>query len=256
MTGRVTLVGAGPGDPELLTLKAVRVLGEADVVLFDDLVSPEILELSRREARKLHVGKRGGRTSCRQDDINDTMVALARKGHHVVRLKSGDPMIFGRAGEEIARLEAEGIPVSVVPGVSAGNALAADLGVSLTHRDAAHSVRFVTGHSRAAKLPEDLDWAGLADPETTLLFYMGGRTAPDIARRLVAEGLSPETPAVVATSVSRPEAVQQVTTIGCLATGSGLVSEGPVLIAIGRVFEAVAVRAGLVAATRASQATA
>ncbi len=126
--GRVTLVGAGPGDPELLTLKAVRALQSADVILFDDLVSDEVLELARRKAKRMLVGKRGGRQSCRQDDINDLMIKLAKQGKHVVRLKSGDPMIFGRAGEEIERLELEGIAVSAVPGISSGLAMAAELG--------------------------------------------------------------------------------------------------------------------------------
>ena len=151
--GGVTLVGAGPGDAELLTLKAVRALQAADIILFDDLVSPEVLELARREARRMLVGKRGGRESCRQDDINDVMVKFAKAGKRVVRLKSGDPMIFGRAGEDIECLEREGIPVSVVPGVTAANAMAARLGVSRTHRDRAQAVRFVTGHARNGLLP-------------------------------------------------------------------------------------------------------
>ncbi len=159
-SGRVTLVGAGPGDAELLTLKAVRALQSADVILFDDLVSDEVLELARREAKRMLVGKRGGRDSCRQDDINELMVSLALQGRHVVRLKSGDPMIFGRAGEEIVELERHGIPVTVVPGITSALAAASRLGVSLTHRDHAHSVRFVTGHSRHGDLPSDFDWRG------------------------------------------------------------------------------------------------
>ena len=235
--GRVTLVGAGPGDPELLTLKAVRALRSADVILFDDLVSDGVLELARRKAKRMLVGKRGGRQSCRQDDINDLMIKLARQGKHVVRLKSGDPMIFGRAGEEIERLEAEGLAVSVVPGISSGLALAAELGVSLTHRDRAHSVRFVTGHSRAGKLPGDLDWQGLADPETTLIFYMGGRTAPLIADRLIREGLGEATPVVIATSVSREEGCRVYATLGELRQSEALHTGGPVLIGIGGVFK-------------------
>jgi uroporphyrin-III C-methyltransferase / precorrin-2 dehydrogenase / sirohydrochlorin ferrochelatase len=186
--GRVTMVGAGPGDAELLTLKAVRALQSADMILFDDLVSDEVLELARREAKRILVGKRGGRPSCRQDDINELMVRLAKAGKRVVRLKSGDPMIFGRAGEEIARLEGEGIPVDVVPGVTSAIATAAALGVSLTNRDSAKSVRFVTAHSRQGGLPEDLDWSAVADPSTTTIFYMAGRTAGQIAARLIARG--------------------------------------------------------------------
>lgn len=234
--GRVTLVGAGPGDPELLTLKAVRALQAADVILFDDLVSDDVLELARREAKRMMVGKRGGRESCRQDDINALMLKLARQGKNVVRLKAGDPMVFGRAGEEIAHLESKGIAVSVVPGISAGIALASELGASLTHREHAHSVRFVTGHSRAGDLPADLDWEGLADPQTTLVFYMGGRTAPRIAARLIAQGLPETTPTVVAKGVSRKESERICGTLGSLAADGPVVSGTPVLIGIGPVF--------------------
>ena len=171
----------GPGDAELLTLKAVRALQAADVILFDDLVSEDVLELARREAKRMMVGKRARGPSCSQSDINALMLKLARQGKHVVRLKSGDPMIFGRAGEEIEELQAAGVPVEVVPGVSTANALAASIGVSLTHRDHAQSVRFVTGHARTGELPADLDWRGLADGRTSLVFYMGGRTGPRIA---------------------------------------------------------------------------
>lgn len=232
--GRVTLVGAGPGDAELLTLKAVRALQSADVILFDDLVSPEVLELGRREARRIGVGKRGRRASCAQDDIQGLMVELAREGKHVVRLKSGDPMIFGRAGEEIAALAEAGIPVQVVPGITAGLALASSLGVSLTHRDFAHSVRFVTGHSRDGELPEHLDWQGLADPETTLVFYMGGKTAPLIARRLMSRGLDATTPVVIATSVGAPDATRWQGTLGELLADPVPAGSRPTLIAIGR----------------------
>lgn len=234
VTGRVTLVGAGPGDAELLTLKAVRALQAADVILFDDLVSEEVLELARREAKRLLVGKRGGRTSCRQEDINDLMVRLAKAGKRVVRLKSGDPMIFGRAGEEIARLEAEGIPVDVVPGITAASAMASRLGLSLTHRDHAQSVRFVTGHSRDGGLPKDMDWSALADPHTTNVFYMGGRTAPLIAARLIGEGASPATPVVIVSNVSRPTERQWRGTLENVGEGIALIGyDDPVLIAIG-----------------------
>ena len=242
--GRVTLVGAGPGDAELLTLKAVRALQAADVILFDDLVSEEVLELARREAKRLLVGKRGGRTSCRQEDINDMMVKLARAGKRVVRLKSGDPMIFGRAGEEIARLQEEGIPVDVVPGIIAANAMAARLGISLTHRDHAQSVRFVTGHSRDGGLPQDMDWSSLADPHTTNVFYMGGRTAPLIAARLIDEGASPATPVVIVSKVSRPAERQWRGTLKNMAEGIASIGyDDPVLIAIGGSLAAV-VRSG------------
>jgi uroporphyrin-III C-methyltransferase/precorrin-2 dehydrogenase/sirohydrochlorin ferrochelatase len=204
-TGRVTLVGAGPGDADLLTIKAVRALQSADVILFDDLVSSEVLELARREAKRMLVGKRAQRESCDQGDINQMMLTLARQGKHVVRLKSGDPMIFGRAGEEIEMLESHGIAVSVVPGISAGLALASRLGVSLTHRDHAQSVRFVTGHSRKGALPTTLNWAALADPATTSVYYMSRRTLPGIVAELSAKGMSLTTPAIIAGSLGRPD---------------------------------------------------
>ena len=238
--GRVTLVGAGPGNAELLTMKAVRVLQAADIILFDDLVSDEVLELARREAKRMMVGKRGQRASCSQEDINALMVKLARQGKHVVRLKSGDPMIFGRAGEEIERLGRAGIPVDVVPGITAASALASDLRTSLTHRDHAHSVRYVTGHSRSGVLPDDIDWQGVADPATTLVFYMGGRTAPDIARKLITEGLSPATPVLIASSISRPDMKVQVAKLAALTDpGFQVASSGPVLVAVGEVFKDV-----------------
>ncbi len=202
-SGSVTLVGAGPGDAELLTLKAMRALQAADVILFDDLVSAEVLELARREAKRFLVGKRGGRESCRQEDINDMMVRFAKSGKRVVRLKSGDPMIFGRAGEEIARLESEGIPVEVVPGITAASAMAASLKTSLTNRDHAQQVRFVTGHSRHNALPRTVNWASLAEPNQTSVFYMGGRMAGQIEERLRENGMQANTPVVVMSSVSR-----------------------------------------------------
>lgn len=235
--GRVTLVGAGPGDAELLTLKAVRALQSADVILFDDLVSDDVLELARREAKRVMVGKRGQRESCAQRDINALMVTLARQGQHVVRLKSGDPMIFGRAGEEIADLEAHGIAVKVVPGITAALAVASSLGVSLTHRDHAQSVRFVTGHSRDGELSDDLDWRGLADPATTLVFYMGGRTSPAVAARLIANGLSQSTPVVIVAGATRPDETRYPCDLAQLRDGYGSLANGlPVLIGIGGVF--------------------
>jgi uroporphyrin-III C-methyltransferase/precorrin-2 dehydrogenase/sirohydrochlorin ferrochelatase len=235
--GSVTLVGAGPGDAEYLTLKAVRALQGADVILFDDLVDDSVLELARREAKRMMVGKRGGRESCRQEDINDLMVSLAKQGKKVVRLKSGDPMIFGRAGEELHRLEWEGIPADVVPGITAASAMAARLGTSLTHRDDAQSVRFVTGHSRDGELPETVDWTGLTDPATTTIFYMGARMAGRIRDRLIAEGMSPETPAVVVTNVARTDEQRWNGALAELETGVHAVANGgPVLIGIGHTF--------------------
>tara|TARA_R110001592_G_scaffold79619_2_gene237934 strand:+ start:3603 stop:4997 length:1395 start_codon:yes stop_codon:yes gene_type:complete len=234
--GRVTLVGAGPGDAELLTLKAVRALQAADVILYDDLVSDEVLELARREAKRLLVGKRGNRPSCRQDEINGLMIKLAGQGKQIVRLKSGDPMIFGRAGEEISQLRARGIAVDVVPGITAALGAAAALGVSLTHRDHARSVRFVTGHGHAGGLPDDLDWRGLTDPGTTLMVYMAGRTAGTLARRLIEQGRAPGTPAVIVANVSRADETRDARTLGYLAGQTPEMGEGPVLIGVGEVF--------------------
>lgn len=235
--GHVTLVGAGPGDAELLTLKAVRALQSADVILFDALVSDDVLDLARREAKRMLVGKRGGQRSCRQEDINALMVRFAREGKRVVRLKSGDPMVFGRAGEEVAELDAAGIPVDVVPGVSAVFALASELGISLTHRDHAHSLRLVTGHARDGSVPKDLDWRGLSDRDTTLVIYMGGRTARDIATRMIDEGRAPATPVVIASNIGRPDRDLKRLSLGALATGAyARESDGPVLIGVGEVF--------------------
>ncbi len=236
-TGRVTLVGAGPGDAELLTLKAVRALQAADVILFDDLVSDEVLELARREAKRMLVGKRGGRRSCRQEDINEMMVKLAKAGKRVVRLKSGDPMIFGRAGEEIECLEAHGIPVDVVPGITSASAMAARLGISLTHRDHAQGVRFVTGHSRKGVLPDSLDWNSLADPRMTTVYYMAGRTAGEIAGRLVDAGMMPDMPVAIVSAVCRKNERRWTGQL-CDMPGA-MASIGvnePVLVGIGQVF--------------------
>lgn len=235
--GRVTIVGAGPGDPELLTVKAVRTLQAADVILFDDLVSEEVLEIARPETRRISVGKRARAPSCAQTDINALLIELAREGKHVVRLKSGDPMIFARAGEEIEELRKADIPVEVVAGVSAANALAASLAVSLTHRDYAQSVRFVTGQSRSGELQADADWRGLADGRTSLVFYMAGRTAHLIATRLIEHGLSPSTPAVIAWSVSRKDQTHRAFRLQDLAGLSPLEAQGrPAILCIGAAF--------------------
>ena len=192
--GHVSLVGAGPGNPELLTLAAVRALRSADIILYDDLVAPEVLDFARREAKRMLVGKTGRRPSCRQDDINALMISLARSGKRVVRLKAGDPMIFGRAGEEIAALERANIPCDVVPGVTAAQGAAASLRVSLTHRQSARRVQYVTGHANDGRLPDDLDLAALADPAATTAVYMPLGTLGDLSARLLAHGVEPERP--------------------------------------------------------------
>ncbi len=235
-TGSVTLVGAGPGDPELLTLRAVRALQTADVILIDDLVAPEILDFARREARRMLVGKTGHGPSCKQEEINTLMIAFARAGRRVVRLKGGDPMIFGRAGDEIAACRTAGIPVEIVPGISAAQGAAARLAVSLTQRHDARRLQYITGHGSNGRLPEDIDWASVADPGATTVVYMPKKTLGDLAARALTAGLAPDTPAVAVAAATRP---QETIVSGTIADIAGKVAAvalpGPVLVMIGRV---------------------
>ncbi len=235
--GSVILVGAGPGDPELLTLRAMRALQSADVILFDHLVSAEILDFARREAKKMLVGKTGHAPSCEQDDINMLMVSLAKAGRRVVRLKGGDPMIFGRADEEITACRAAGIAVEVVPGVTAAQAAAGRLKVSLTRRGEARRVQYITGHGRDGELPSDIDWKSLADPAVTTVVYMPVKTLPALVAKACAAGLDPATPAVAVAHATRAE---EHTIAGRIADLPALVAaeapSGPVVVMIGRVF--------------------
>ena len=234
--GSVTLVGAGPGDPELLTLRAVRALQSADVILIDDLVSPQVLDFARREAKKMMVGKTGHGPACRQDEINALMIKLARSGKRVVRLKGGDPMIFGRAGEEIEACRTAGIAVEVVPGISAAQGAASQLKVSLTHRADARRVQFVTGHDHGGRLPADIDWQAVTDPKATTIVYMPKKTLRELAERAIAAGLDPSTPAAVITNVSRPDQTTVVGEIGDIADRVELARfPGPALVMIGHV---------------------
>jgi uroporphyrin-III C-methyltransferase len=191
--GKVFLVGAGPGDPDLLTLKAVRVLAAADVVIYDRLVAEEILKLIPAGAARINVGKRAGHHPIPQHEINRMLVRSAQRGRCVVRLKGGDPFIFGRGCEEAAELHRAGIPFEVVPGITAAQGCAAAARIPLTHRGLATGVRYVTGH-RTAGEPLDLDWSSLADPATTLVLYMGSASIDEIVRRLIEHGLSADTP--------------------------------------------------------------
>lgn len=237
--GEVVLVGAGPGDPELLTLKAMRELQSADVIVYDRLVTPGVLELGRREARRVHVGKEGHGAACRQEDISALLVDLALEGKRVVRLKGGDPAIFGRSGEEAEACRAAGVPLRIVPGVTSASAAAASLGVSLTHRDHAQRVQFVTGHDRHGALPENLDIAALADPRATTVVYMGRRTAAGLAAELLRRELPAATPVIVATNVSRPDEHRTATTLQALSEGDGLaVENAPTLVLIGAALDA------------------
>ena len=240
--GRASLVGAGPGDPALLTLRAMQVLATADIVLHDRLVGPDILALAPPHARRVDVGKRCGRHAMTQDAINRLLVREALAGAHVVRLKGGDPFIFGRGGEELDCLRDVGLEVEVVPGVTAACAAAARLGIPLTHRDVSRSLHLVTGHGSNNEIPA-LDWGALAATRGTLALYMSTRTLDGVAARLIAGGLSPATPAVAVENVSLPgERVRLAT----LATLPGLLAgdpgEGPTLVIVGEVVARV--RAG------------
>ena len=235
--GSVTLVGAGPGDPELLTLRALRALQSADVILFDDLVSADILDFARREAKKMLVGKTGHAPSCRQNDINDLMISLAKAGRCVVRLKGGDPMVFGRADEEIVACRAAGIAVEVVPGITTAQGAAARLLVSLTRRQEARRLQYITGHGRDGKLPADVDWTSIADPMATTVVYMPTRTLPALVAAALEHGLDPSTPAVAVACATRPD--ERVITARIADLPARLAAEpttGPVVVMIGSVF--------------------
>lgn len=223
MTGFVSFVSAGPGDPDLLTVKAVKALGLADAVLFDDLSSGPILALARPGADMVGVGKRAGRASPKQDHVSRLLVEYALTGAHVVRLKSGDSGIFGRLEEEITALREAGIPFEIVPGVPSACAAAAAAGIPLTRRLTARRVQFVTGADVTGGLPEGLNWAALADAEATTVVFMGKRTFPLLAAELVARGLSPDTPAMLAESVGHPE---QHLTRGTIASLAARLAEG------------------------------
>jgi uroporphyrin-III C-methyltransferase/precorrin-2 dehydrogenase/sirohydrochlorin ferrochelatase len=238
--GSVTLVGAGPGDAELLTLRAVRALQSADVILFDDLVSREVLDFARREAKKMLVGKTGFGPSCKQDDINELMVSLATQGKRVVRLKGGDPLIFARAGEEIEACRSAGIAVEVVPGITAAQGAAAKLGLPLTGRGQARRLQYITGHAQKGEqdggLPADIDWASLADPATTTAIYMPTKTLAALVARAIAEGLDPTTPAVAIACATRSNQTSIFASISDLAMQVERASlPGPVLVLIGQV---------------------
>jgi uroporphyrin-III C-methyltransferase len=237
--GEVWLVGAGPGDPELLTLKALKALQRADVVVHDGLVSEAILDLAPPAARRLSVAKRKSRHSYAQDEINRLLVAFAKDGLTVVRLKGGDPFIFGRGGEELEACRAAGVTCHVVPGVTAALAAGAAAGAPLTHRGAAQAVTFVTGHAAVAGEP-DLDWPSLARANQTVVIYMGVSTASRIAGRLIEAGRSASTPALVVEDASLPSERRIVTTLAGLSDAATAVA-GPALLIVG---EAMALAQG------------
>ena len=237
--GVVYLVGAGPGDPDLLTVRALRVMQRADVILYDRLVSPEVLERARCEAEWIAVGKSKGCHTRSQDEINALMMERAQNGQVVVRLKGGDPLVFGRGGEELAYLRARGIRVEVVPGITAALACSAYAGIPLTDRHKASAVTFVTGHSKDGE--PDLDWASLVGARQSLVIYMGVATAALIARRLIEHGLDPATPVAVIENATRADQRVfngQTGDLGPLMEHNNIT--GPAIIIVGQVVGHVA----------------
>ena len=238
--GRVLLVGAGPGPADLLTLRAARAIESAQAVLYDALISAEVLALAPAACLKIQTGKRGGRASMAQSTINRLMLRLARRGLNVVRLKGGDPSIFGRVGEETAFLNAHGIATEVVPGVTAASAAAAQFDFPLTHRGLARRLVFATGS--VASGAAGFEASALADPQATLAIYMGAGAAAELSRALIGAGRAPSTPALVIESVGAPEAVARACTLAGLETAAGQCGDGPVLMVVGEVVAQAGVR--------------
>ena len=236
MTGKVFLVGAGPGDPELLTLKAHRLIQQADTVVHDYLVAPEILALVRPDAERVFVGKKGGGFCCPQRDIEGTLIRLAREGKNVVRLKGGDPFIFGRGGEEAEALAEAGIAFEIVPGVTSALAAAAYAGVPLTHRAYASSVVFLTGHEDPNKPDAAIRWEDYGCLGATLCIYMGMKNLETITRRLQAGGLAPDTPVAIVQSATTGDHRQLLSTVSRVALESEHAGFGaPAIVVIGEV---------------------
>ena len=233
--GIVHIVGAGPGDPELLTLKALRLIQEADIVYYDRLVSPEILTLIRRDADRVSVGKSKGDHSVPQETIHELLITSAREGKRVVRLKGGDPFIFGRGGEELEAVRSAGVAATVVPGISSALGCAANAGLPLTHRDHAQSLTFVTGHAKEGGVP-DLDWHALARPAQTVVVFMGVGTSATIAQHLIQAGRAPSTPVAVIENGTRENEIRVFGTLSelpHLIQRAGIM--GPALLVIGEV---------------------
>lgn len=233
--GHVDLIGCGPGDPELLTLKALAAIQAADVVVHDRLVSPEIMALVPAGVRRVDVGKLPKFHKVPQEAINTLLVDLAREGLRVARLKGGDPMIFGRGSEEAEHCRAAGVAVSYVPGITSAQGAAASTGVPLTHRGLATGVRYVTGH-RAKDASLDLDWASLASEETTLVVYMGVSNIAEIALQLMRHGMPPSLPVLAVAAATTPRETRLLSTLGSVGADTARTApEAPVLFVIGRV---------------------
>lgn len=238
MNGFVSFVGAGPGDPELLTVKAVKRLEQADAILYDDLAARPVLAMVREGVKLVPVGKRAGRPSPSQDEVNRVLVDHALSGRRVVRLKSGDGGVFGRLEEEIEALRQAGIGFEIVPGVSAASAAAAAVGIPLTRRELARRLQFVTGHGKCGQLPEDLNIAALADPGATTVVYMARRTFPALAERLVASGMAPDTPAILAENVGHEDQrITRSSITGLADVLPGAPSAAPAIILYGPLLE-------------------
>jgi uroporphyrinogen III methyltransferase/synthase len=236
VSGRVYLVGAGPGDPELLTLKALRLIREADAIVYDYLVAPEILALARPEAVRVFVGKKGGGFCCPQRDIEGTLIRLAGEWRTVVRLKGGDPFVFGRGGEEAEALVAAGISFEIVPGITSALGAAAYAGVPLTHRAHSSAVVFLTGHEDPQKPDSAIRWEDYGRLDATLCIYMGMKNLETITRRLQAGGISAETPALVVQSATTGDHRQMLSTVGAIALESEHAGFGaPAMVVIGEV---------------------
>ncbi len=232
--GCVSLVGSGPGDPDLLTLKALRALQEADVILHDQLVSAEVLALASSRAERIHVGKKGYGRACKQSDINHLMVALAFAGRRVVRLKAGDALMFGRLDDEVAALVAAGIAFDVVPGISAAQGAAAALGISLTRRRGARRFQAITGHAADGRLPGDFDWSGLADPKATTAVFMPKATIGALCSELLQRGLPRQHPAVAVFNATRSDQLVVTASVGTLPQHVAALDSGaPCIILIG-----------------------
>ena len=238
--GWVWLAGAGPGDPGLITALGLHAIASADVILYDALVNEALLKLARPGAELVYAGKRAGKTSCKQSDISRTLVSLARKGHRVLRLKGGDPFVFGRGAEEALALARGQVPFRIVPGVTAGIGGLAYAGIPVTHRDTNHVVTFVTGHGADGRLPK-LDWAAIAQGSPTIVLYMARKYAGEIAAKLIAAGRAPHEPAAVVSDATSGAQSVRVTTLESLGDAAAQ-SAAPAILVIG---ENVKLRAGL-----------